>query len=237
MRLALPKLTKKEATQVLVVLGVGVVGGLAYILTKRVVGGGQPREGDSCSFAVYQQVLSGNHNLTNEKARRAWQYMPLVHWASSYFGVDPTLLAGLIQTESGWNPNAGSSAGALGLTQHIWPTARHRFDELAAANQWPFDRLSRNHDPSAQGSEYAPWLDRTNPAQSVWLGAATMRALLDSGKGVAWALAAYNGGPGVANKPQSQWPTETQNYVPGVLKRQGYYQELERACGRGGVFA
>jgi hypothetical protein len=237
MRIRLPQLSKKEATEVIAVLGVLVVGSGAYLLTKMIFGAGMPREGDSCPFSVYQSVLVRNHGMSDAHARNAWTYMPYVHWAASYFGIDPTLLAGLIQTESGWNPNAGSSAGALGLTQHIWSTARHRFDELVAENRWPFDRVSTNNDPAARGTEYASWLDRTNPAQSVWLGAASLRSLLDSGKGVAWALAAYNGGPGVANKPQSQWPNETQNYVPGVLKRQGYYQELENACGRGGVFA
>ncbi len=235
-RLTVPTLSKKEATQVLAVLGVATAGVAAYWVMRSFAGGGQPREGDSCSFAVYQQVLVGSHGMTQERAARAWKYMPLVRWASQYFGVDSTLLAGLIQTESGWNPNAGSSAGALGLTQHIWSTAHHRFDELATANQWPFLPLSVNHDPAARGTEYERWLDRTDPAQSVWLGAGTLSKLLAARNGVDWALAAYNGGPGVANKPRSQWPNETQAYVPGVLKRQVYYQDLERACGRGGVF-
>jgi cell wall-associated NlpC family hydrolase len=46
--------------------------------------------------------------------------------AARRYGVDPTLFRRLITQESAWNPNAGSSAGARGLTQVVpkWhPTA------------------------------------------------------------------------------------------------------------------
>ncbi len=37
--------------------------------------------------------------------------------AATKYGIDPALLAGLVKQESGFNPNARSSAGATGLTQ------------------------------------------------------------------------------------------------------------------------
>lgn len=39
--------------------------------------------------------------------------------AARKYGVDPQLFRRLIKQESGWNPNAGSPAGALGLTQVV----------------------------------------------------------------------------------------------------------------------
>lgn len=39
--------------------------------------------------------------------------------AARKYGVDPALYRRLIKQESGWNPNAGSPAGALGLTQVV----------------------------------------------------------------------------------------------------------------------
>jgi soluble lytic murein transglycosylase-like protein len=47
--------------------------------------------------------------------------MPQITDAADANGVDPNLLAALVQQESGGNPNAVSSAGAQGLTQ-LMPT-------------------------------------------------------------------------------------------------------------------
>jgi soluble lytic murein transglycosylase-like protein len=48
----------------------------------------------------------------------------LISAAAKKHGIDPALLAGLVKTESNFNPNAQSGAGAKGLTQLMDATAR-----------------------------------------------------------------------------------------------------------------
>jgi soluble lytic murein transglycosylase-like protein len=104
-------------------------------------------------------------------------------------GIDPALLAGLIKQESGFNPHAGSAAGAQGLTQLMPGTARG----LGVTNTF-------------------------DPAQSIEGGARYLKQQLDHfGGDVARALAAYNAGPGAVQRYGGVPPyAETQNYVRRV---------------------
>ncbi len=101
-------------------------------------------------------------------------------------GLDPALLAGLIKQESGFNPSAGSGAGAQGLTQLMPGTA----STLGVSN--PLD-----------------------PVQSINGGAKYLKQQLDAfGGDVTKALAAYNAGPGAVQRFGGVPPyAETQNYV------------------------
>jgi soluble lytic murein transglycosylase-like protein len=104
-------------------------------------------------------------------------------------GLDPALLAGLIKQESGFNPNAGSPAGAQGLCQLMPGTARG----LGVT-------------------------DLHDPAQSIEGGAKYLAQQLKTFNGdVARALAAYNAGPGAVQRFGGVPPyAETQNYVRAV---------------------
>jgi soluble lytic murein transglycosylase-like protein len=104
-------------------------------------------------------------------------------------GLDPALLAGLIKQESGFNPNAGSPAGAQGLCQLMPGTARG----LGVT-------------------------DLHDPVQSIEGGAKYLAQQLKSFNGdVARALAAYNAGPGAVQRYGGVPPyAETQNYVRAV---------------------
>jgi soluble lytic murein transglycosylase-like protein len=104
-------------------------------------------------------------------------------------GLDPALLAGLIKQESGFNPNAGSPAGAQGLCQLMPGTARG----LGVT-------------------------DLHDPVQSIEGGAKYLAEQLKSFNGdVARALAAYNAGPGAVQRYSGVPPyAETQNYVRAV---------------------
>ena len=65
-------------------------------------------------------------------------YGPLIEQAASANGIDPSILAGLIETESSWNPNAVSSSKAKGLAQFMDDTAEefgvNVFDPESAIN-------------------------------------------------------------------------------------------------------
>jgi soluble lytic murein transglycosylase len=93
--------------------------------------------------------------------------------------VDPLLMYAMMRQESAFNPTAGSSAGAFGLTQVIAPTAQ----EIARA-------LGR--------TEFA-FRDLARPVVAIQFGALYLGTQLKNFNGnVYQALAAYNGGPGNA---------------------------------------
>jgi soluble lytic murein transglycosylase-like protein len=117
--------------------------------------------------------------------------------AANKHGIDPALLAGLVKQESGFDPNAGSSAGARGLTQLMPGTAAG----LGVTNV-------------------------LDPVQSLDGGAKYLRAQLDAfGGDVTKALAAYNAGPGAVQRYGGVPPyAETQNYVRAVQANAAAYR-------------
>jgi soluble lytic murein transglycosylase-like protein len=118
------------------------------------------------------------------------QYDGLIQAAAQRNGVDPALLKALVRQESNFDPNAGSPAGAQGLTQLMPGTA------------------------AALGVT-----DVHDPAQALEGGAKYLRRQLDAfGGDEAKALAAYNAGPGAVSRYGGVPPyAETQDYVHKVL--------------------
>jgi soluble lytic murein transglycosylase-like protein len=117
--------------------------------------------------------------------------------AAKQHGVDPALLAGLVEQESGFNPNAVSPAGARGLTQLMPGTA------------------------AGLGVS-----DPLDPAQALDGGAKYLRQQLDAfGGDIARALAAYNAGPGAVQRFGGVPPyAETQDYVRKVQANAADYR-------------
>jgi soluble lytic murein transglycosylase-like protein len=117
--------------------------------------------------------------------------------AAKKHGIDPALLAGLVKQESGFDPNAGSPAGARGLTQLMPGTAAG----LGVTNV-------------------------LDPVQSLDGGAKYLRTQLDAfGGDVTKALAAYNAGPGAVQRYGGVPPyAETQNYVRAVQANAAAYR-------------
>ena len=109
-------------------------------------------------------------------------YASLLQSAAERTHTSPLLLAALIRQESFFNPRAGSSAGALGLTQVIPSTAQEIAADLGLEGEFSDQDLFR-------------------PAISILFGAHYLSEQLDAFDGqLAPALAAYNGGPGNASR-------------------------------------
>jgi soluble lytic murein transglycosylase-like protein len=125
-------------------------------------------------------------------------YEPLIAQTAAQYGLDPAILHGLIEQESGFDPAARSSAGALGLTQLMPGTAA----SLGVTE--PLD-----------------------PAQSIAGGARYLSEQMQRfGGNTADALAAYNAGPGAVQSYGGVPPyPETQEYVSKVLGYAAAYRQ------------
>ncbi|MAA92561.1 MAG: hypothetical protein CMQ57_03440 [Gammaproteobacteria bacterium] len=122
-------------------------------------------------------------------------YGQTIQNAASKYNIDPAIIAGLIETESGWNPNAVSSSGARGLTQFMPGTASD------------FD------------------VDVTDPVSAIDGAAKYLRYIMDTkGVDINTALYMYNAGPN-HNRPYPipSAGDENKNYLPKVLKAAGKY--------------
>ncbi len=138
------------------------------------------------------------------------EYEGMIQQAAARYGVDPAVLHGLIQQESGFDPNSQSGAGAMGLTQLMPGTA----SSLGVAN--PFD-----------------------PREAIEGGARYLGQMLSQfGGNVEDALAAYNAGPGAVSQYGGVPPySETESYVSKVLGYAEAYRQSHPATSAAGAIA
>jgi soluble lytic murein transglycosylase-like protein len=149
-----------------------------------------------------QSALAGGGEAPS--AGQSGSYEALIQQAAARYGVDPAVLHGLIRQESGFNPSAQSSSGAMGLTQLMPGTA----SAMGVSN--PFD-----------------------PAQAIEGGARYLSQLSSQFAGnTTDALAAYNAGPGAVSQYGGVPPyAETQSYVEKVLAYAQEYRGTHQAPG------
>jgi cell wall-associated NlpC family hydrolase len=128
----------------------------------------------------------------------ARQYFPIIRQASAKYGVPADLLAAQLQSESNFNPNARSPAGALGIAQFMPGTAKG----------FGIDPLNPNQAIDA-AAKYDSRLNQQLPG------------------GWNEALAGYNAGPGAVTAAGGipNYP-ETQNYVRTVNARRARFPGL-----------
>lgn len=113
---------------------------------------------------------------------RYWE-ADIARWAEEY-GVNPNLIATLMQIESCGYPDVVSSAGAQGLFQ-VMPM------------HFVGDESARMTDPE------------TNALRGMGV---IIDCLERAGGDFGLAMACYNGGPRRISQPMDQWPAETQRY-------------------------
>lgn len=121
------------------------------------------------------------------------QYAPFINAAAQKFGVDPSVIRGVIAMESSGDPNAVSPKGAMGAMQLMPGT----YEEMA--------------------KKYGLGADARDPENNILAGTAYLAEMRDRyGGDLAKALAAYNAGPGGFEKAGGNFsalPAETQGYL------------------------
>src|SRR5271154_3820073 len=161
----------------------------------------KPRHGSTISFPRTASPAAPELSASNLSEARAGSSADetlgatdgkldrIVRDAAARHNMDPALVKAVISTESGWNPQAVSRKGAVGLMQLIPGTAQ---------------RFGVNNS--------------FDPAQNVEGGTTYLKSLLDRyGNNLSLSLAAYNAGEGAVDRSGGV-PAyrETQQYVQKV---------------------
>lgn len=175
----------------------------SYDASGRPIYSDRPVNKTSQVFAVFDGMRlwpragTGPVTLPQLSARRK-ALEPLVQRAAATHGIHAALLHAIIEVESGFNAQARSPKGAIGLMQVMPATA-------------------------ARYGQFNLYL----PEQNVDVGARYLRDLLKMFNGnVRLAVAAYNAGENAVIRHGRQVPPyqETMKYVPMVLERYNRFQ-------------
>ncbi|MDX9787697.1 MAG: lytic transglycosylase domain-containing protein [Desulfobacterales bacterium] len=143
-------------------------------------------------YDMFPQTMTGPISPSTIRQEPSENHTPAPHdlsgiidRAAAAYNMDPDLITGVIHAESGFDPNALSPKGAMGLMQLMPQTA----NELGVAD--PFD-----------------------PVENIMGGTRYLKRLMDRYQGdMSLALAAYNWGMGNLESRGDRLPAETKHYV------------------------
>ncbi len=154
----------------------------------------EPKKGFDYRLIIRTRPKTYNHDMKFMSGNKQ-KFGDMIAKAAAKHQMDPKLLHAVIQAESAYNPNAVSSAGAVGLMQLMPGTAR-RYGVL----------------------------DRRDAEQNIDGGTRYLKDLMAMfNSNLRLAVAGYNAGEGAVMKFNNTVPPypETQNYVQHVLSLYG----------------
>ena len=147
---------------------------------------------DAGPVVAIRQILPSSTSAVMGNVTVPAQYVSTINQAASANGIPSSLLAALVQQESGFNPNAVSSAGAEGIAQFMPSTA------------------------AGLG------VDPYNPTSAINGAAQMLGSYTRQFGSYSDALAAYNAGSSAVEQYGGIPPySETEAYVPAVLSLAG----------------
>ena len=143
---------------------------------------------EKVNASLFTSKIPSNINISKRASKS--EIIGIINEVSNKYDVDPKLIEALVKQESGFNPNAKSKAGALGLMQLMPSTAKG----LGVT-------------------------DPMDVRQNIEGGVKYVKSMLDRFNGnVILALAAYNAGLNAVKRYDGVPPyKETQNYVRSIL--------------------
>ncbi len=167
-----------------------------------------------CTYVMY---LYSTNSETFQKASYPLKYREYVEQYAEEFGIDKYLLYAFIKTESGFEPDAKSSAGAIGLTQITEETFAWLKLKLCPKEDIVFEDLYKPEVSIRFGAYYiSRCLDRYSGSVD------TAAAAYHSGWGTVDKLLAEQGGTVLTSFPY----TQMNNYVYKINKAYTSYQEI-----------
>jgi soluble lytic murein transglycosylase-like protein len=139
-----------------------------------------------------RQYPSFQNQYRRSYSKSRTQYESLINAIATGHGMNPSVIRSIIEVESGFDPQAKSSKGAMGLMQLMPETAQ----ELGVSDPWdPTENITG-------GTKYISWLLRKYNGD------------------LSKALAAYNAGPNAVDSYGGIPPyQETSDYVKSVMAR------------------
>lgn len=154
----------------------------------------EPKKGFDYRLIIRTRPKTYNHDLKYMSGNKQ-KFNDMIAKAAAKHQMDPKLLHAVIQAESAYNPNAVSSAGAVGLMQ-LMPATALRYGVS----------------------------DRRDAEQNIDGGTRYLKDLMAMfNSNLRLAVAGYNAGEGAVMKFNNTVPPypETQNYVQHVLSLYG----------------